>query len=73
MVRVGPFEDAVGSELELFLTRHAHVPDITRIGRVQVLVIAPSLVQREVAIDGSADYVCVAVILAVVLPPADLA
>ena len=62
-----------GAELKLFLPRHADVPDIAWIGRLQVLVIAPSLAQREVAVDGSADYVGVAVILTVVLPPADLA
>ena len=64
---------AWGAELKLFLPRHAHVPDIAWIGRLQVLVVAPSLAQREVAVDGSADHVGVAVILTVVLPPADLA
>jgi hypothetical protein len=37
------------------------------------LEIAPSLAEREVAIDCSADLVCVTVILTVILPPADLA
>ena len=61
------------SQLKFFLPGHAHMPDIAWIGRVQMLVVAPSFAQREVAVDGSADYVGVAVILAVVLPPADLA
>ena len=65
--------NALGSALKLFLPGHAHVPDIAWIGGLQVLEVAPSLAQREVAVYGSANYVGVAVILAVVLPPAYLA
>jgi hypothetical protein len=61
------------AELKFFLPRHAYMRDITWIGRVQMLVVEPSFAQREVAVDGSADYVGVAVVLAIVLPPADLA
>ena len=61
------------SPLKLFLPRHAYVPYIAWMGRMQVLVIAPSFAQREVTVDRSADYVGVVVILAVVLPPAHLA
>jgi hypothetical protein len=38
-----------------------------------MLVIAASLAQAEIAVDGSADYVCIPIILPVILPPADLA
>jgi hypothetical protein len=44
-----------------------------RIGSLVVLVIASSVAEGEVAIDGAADYIGVAVILSVVLPPANLA
>jgi hypothetical protein len=44
-----------------------------RIGSMVVLKIAPSVAQREVPIDGSADHIGVTVILPVVLPPANLA
>ena len=44
-----------------------------RIGSLVVLEIASSVVQREVAVYGSADDICVAVILTIILPPADLA
>ena len=44
-----------------------------RIGSLIVLVIAASLAEAEVAVDGSADHVCIAVILPIILPPADLA
>jgi hypothetical protein len=37
-----------------------------------MLVIAPSFVEAEVAVDCSADHVRIAVILPVILPPADL-
>jgi hypothetical protein len=59
--------------LEFFLARHADVRNKPRIGGMVVLEIAPSLAEREVAIDCSADLVCVTVILTVILPPADLA
>jgi hypothetical protein len=45
----------------------------SRIGSVVMLVIASSVAQGEVAIDGAADYVGVTVILPIVLPPANLA
>jgi hypothetical protein len=38
-----------------------------------MLVITASLAEAETAIDGSPNHVCVAVILPVILPPADLA
>jgi hypothetical protein len=38
-----------------------------------VLVIAASLAEAEIAIDCSADHVCIPIILPVILPPADLA
>jgi hypothetical protein len=44
-----------------------------RIGSLIVLVVASSVTEGEVAVDGSADYIRVAVILPVVLPPANLA
>jgi hypothetical protein len=44
-----------------------------RIGSLIVLVVASSVAEGEVAIDGSADYIGVAVILPIVLPPANLA
>jgi hypothetical protein len=44
-----------------------------RIGSLVVLVIASSVAEREVAVDRSPDYIGVAVILTIVLPPANLA
>ena len=44
-----------------------------RIGGLVVLVIAPSIAQAEVAIHGSAHHVRIAVVLPVILPPANLA
>lgn len=44
-----------------------------RIGSLVVLVIPSSVAEGEIAIDGSADYVRVTVILPIVLPPANLA
>jgi hypothetical protein len=59
--------------LKLFLPRRAYVRNKPRIGSLIMLVVAPSFTQAEVAVDGSADHVCVAVILPIILPPADLA
>jgi hypothetical protein len=44
-----------------------------RIGSLVVLVITTSLAEREVTIHCSADDVGVAVILPIILPPANLA
>jgi hypothetical protein len=59
--------------LEFFLARRADMRNKTRIGGMEVLEIAASLAEAKVAIDCSADLVGVAVILTVILPPADLA
>src|ERR1700733_843775 len=62
-----------GSSLEFLLPRRAYVRNKPRIGSLVVLVIESSVAEGEVAIDGSADYIGVAVILPIVLPPANLA
>jgi hypothetical protein len=49
------------------------VRDKPRIGSLIVLVIESSVAEGEVAIDGSTDYIGVAVVLPIVLPPANLA
>ena len=59
--------------LELFLPRRADMHNEPRIGSLVVLVIAASLAEAEIAVDGSADHVRIPVILPVILPPADLA
>ena len=61
------------SSLEFLLPRRAYVRNKPRIGSMVVLEVAPSVTEREVAVDGSADYIGVAVILPIVLPPANLA
>ena len=38
-----------------------------------MLVIAAPLAEAEVAVDRSADHVCISVILPIILPPAHLA
>jgi len=62
-----------GHSLEFLLPRRAYVRNKPRIGSPIVLVVASSVAEGEVAIDGSADDIGVAVILPIVLPPADLA
>jgi hypothetical protein len=49
------------------------VPHKPWIGSPVVFVIATSFAQAEIAVYGSANHIRVAVILPVVLPPADLA
>jgi hypothetical protein len=61
------------SSLEFLLPWRAYVRNKPRIGSLIVLVVASSVTEGEVAIDGSADYIGVAVILPIVLPPANLA
>ena len=43
------------------------------IGSLVVLVIAASLAEAEIAVDCSANYICIPIVLPVILPPADLA
>jgi hypothetical protein len=59
--------------LDFFLARHADVRDKPRIGGMEAFKIAASLAEAKVAIDCSADLVSVAIILTVILPPANLA
>jgi hypothetical protein len=61
------------SILELFLSRCADMRNEPWIGSLVVLEIASSVVQREVAVHGSTDDIGVAVILPIILPPANLA
>jgi hypothetical protein len=68
-----PFSGYPCGWLKLFLPGCAHVCNEPRVSSQAVLVIASSVAEAEVAIDGSADHVCIAVILPIVLPPADLA
>jgi hypothetical protein len=49
------------------------VCDETWIGGLVVFVVATAITQAQVAVDGSADHIGIAVILPIVLPPADLA
>jgi hypothetical protein len=59
--------------LEFLQPRRAYVRNKPRIRSPIVLVIASSVAEGEVAIDGSPDYIGVAVVLPIVLPPANLA
>jgi hypothetical protein len=63
----------VGARLDFLLPRRAYVRNKPWIGSPVVLVIAASFAEAQVAIDRSADYVCIAVILPIILPPANLA
>lgn len=59
--------------LEFLLSRGAHVRDKPWIGSLVMLVIAASLAEAEIAVDSSANYIGIPVVLAVILPPANLA
>ncbi len=59
--------------LEFFLPRSAHVCNKPRIGSLVVFVVATSVAQAEIAVDCSANHICIPVILPVILPPAHLA
>jgi hypothetical protein len=59
--------------LEFLLPRGAYVRNEPGIGSLVVLVIAASLAEAEVAVDCSADHICIPIILPVILPPANLA
>jgi hypothetical protein len=59
--------------LQFFLPRSAHVGNKPWIGSLVVLVIAASLAEAEIAVDCSANHICIPIILPVILPPADLA
>ncbi len=59
--------------LEFFLPRSAYVGNKPWIRSLVVLVIAASLAEAEVAVDCSADHICIPVVLPVILPPAHLA
>ena len=67
------FNLSLCSLLEFLLPRGAYVRNKPWIGSLVVLVIAASLAEAEIAVNGSADHVCIPVILPVILPPADLA
>ncbi len=62
-----------GASLKFLLPRRAYVRNKPWIGSLVVLVITSSITEREVAIHCSADHVGVAVILPIILPPANLA
>jgi hypothetical protein len=65
-------DDGRGSS-HFLLTRRTDVSNETRIGSLVMLVIAPPVAETQVAVYRSSHDVRVAVILAVILPPADLA
>jgi hypothetical protein len=73
LATIGFLEVCEKFRLEFFLARHADVRNEARVGGTQVLEIPASFAEAKVAIDSSADLVCVAVILTVILPPANLA
>jgi hypothetical protein len=62
-----------GARLDFLLPRRAYLRNKPWIGSPVVLVIAASFAEAQVAIDRSANDVCIAVILPIILPPADLA
>ena len=59
--------------LKFLLPRRAYMRNKPWIGSPVVFVIATSFAEAQVAIDCSADHVGIAVILPIILPPADLA
>jgi hypothetical protein len=59
--------------LEFLLPRGAYVRNKPRIGSLVELVIAASLAEAEIAVDCSANHIGISIILAVILPPANLA
>jgi hypothetical protein len=62
-----------GARLDFLLPRRAYVRNEPWIGSPVVFVIAASFAEAQVAIDRSANHVRVAVILSIILPPANLA
>ncbi len=69
-------QDAGGGDpdsLQFVLPRGAYVRNEPWIGSLVVLVIAASLAEAEIAVDCSANHICIPIILPVILPPADLA
>ncbi len=67
------FNLSLCSLLEFFLPRGPYVCNKPWIGSLVVLVVAASVAEAEIAVYGSADHVCIPVILPVILPPAHLA
>jgi hypothetical protein len=63
----------VGARLDFLLPRRAYLRNKPWIGSPVVFVIATSFAEAQVAVDCSADHVCIAVVLPIILPPADLA
>jgi hypothetical protein len=62
-----------GARLDFLLPRCAYMRNKPWIGSPVVFVIATSFAEAQVAIDCSADHICIAVVLPIILPPADLA
>ena len=62
-----------GARLDFLLPRCAYMRNKPWIGSPVVFVIATSFAETQVAIDCSADHVGIAVILTIILPPANLA
>jgi hypothetical protein len=59
--------------LQFFQPRGAYMRYKPWIGSLVVLVIAASLAEAEIAVDCSANHICIPIVLPVILPPADLA
>ena len=62
-----------GARLDFLLPRRAYMRNKPWIGSPVVFVIATSFAEAQVAIDCSADHVGIAVVLPIILPPANLA
>jgi hypothetical protein len=59
--------------LQFFQPRGAYVRNKPWIGSLVVLVIATSVAEAEIAVDCSANHICIPIVLPVILPPTDLA
>jgi hypothetical protein len=75
LTTIHPFWVTKGNRLvsEFFLLRCPHLRCKPWIRNLMVFVISPPVTQAKVAVDRSADHVGIAIVLPIILPPADLA
>jgi hypothetical protein len=75
LTTIHPFWVTKGNRLgsEFFLPRCAYLRCKPWIRRPMVLVISPPFTEAKVAVDRSADYIGITIVLPIILPPADLA
>jgi hypothetical protein len=70
---IAPIPAKPFQRLKLFFPRCANVGDESWIGSTVALIVAAALAQAEISVHRPAHNIRIAVILPVILPPADLA